>query len=219
GFHGVSRHDPRHGIKVSLGNTPGTGVTAVVALPASLFAAAPTDPVVPQERRGSDARQHEAAQRVHRSGARYAERPPDGTAWGEPSTGSVRAGGRVGRPPSAVPMGSMSGPSRHGLDGAPDGGWRGWWTPESVATPTRHSDRQPVGASSNGSYGNGYQNGHQNGHQTNGYTNGLSTNGHHTNGHDPAAHDTAHDTAHDVAGRDGSADAGTQAPGWPPSPT
>jgi len=219
GFHVVSRLAARHGIKVSLGNTPGTGVTAVVALPASLFAAAPSDPVVPQEVRGSDARQHAAAQRVHQSGARYDERPANGTGWVEPSTGAVRAGGPVGRTPSAVPMESMSGPSRHGLDGAPDGGWRGWWNPESVATPTRHSDRQPVGASSNGSYGNGYQNGHQNGHQTNGYTNGLSTNGHHTNGHDPAAHDTAHDAAHDVAGRDGSADAGTQAPGWPPSPT
>jgi hypothetical protein len=36
------------------------------------------------------------------------------------------------------------GSSRHGLDGAPDGGWRGWWNPESVGSRTRHSDRQPV---------------------------------------------------------------------------
>src|SRR5918999_3192143 len=37
GFHVVSRLAARHGIAVSLGKTPGSGVTAVVALPAELF--------------------------------------------------------------------------------------------------------------------------------------------------------------------------------------
>ncbi len=36
------------------------------------------------------------------------------------------------------------GPNRHGLDGSPDGGWRGWWNPESMGAAARHSDREPV---------------------------------------------------------------------------
>ena len=47
GFHVVSRLAERHGIEVSLTPTPGSGVTAVLVLPAALFAeAAPTVPTV-----------------------------------------------------------------------------------------------------------------------------------------------------------------------------
>jgi hypothetical protein len=48
GFHVVSRLAERHGIEVSLTPTPGSGVTAVLVLPAALFAeAAPTVPAAP----------------------------------------------------------------------------------------------------------------------------------------------------------------------------
>ena len=41
GFHVVARLAARHGITVSLSATPGSGITAVVVLPAALFTAAP----------------------------------------------------------------------------------------------------------------------------------------------------------------------------------
>jgi signal transduction histidine kinase len=55
GLHVVARLAARHGIEVSLGNTPGSGITAVVALPPALFAPAPETPdpaqSIPHQRR------------------------------------------------------------------------------------------------------------------------------------------------------------------------
>jgi signal transduction histidine kinase len=147
GFHVVARLAARHGISVSLGNTPGSGVTAVVALPAALFAAAPADPVLPPDAGVTEARPYVTGQ-VHRREPRFDDRPLEHTGWVEPvsTTGAIRTvtgSSRGGW--TAVPTETM-GSNRHGLDGAPDGGWRGWWNPESAAgSPTRHSDRQRVG--------------------------------------------------------------------------
>jgi signal transduction histidine kinase len=159
GFHVVARLAARHGISVSLGNTPGSGVTAVVALPAALFAAAPAEPVVPPETGVTEARPYVTG-RVQRRESRFDDQPLENTGWVEPvsTAGTLRAAstnGTNGSPASrwsTVPTETI-GASRHGLDGAPDGGWRGWWNPESAGALTRHSDRQPVDNGLNGSGG------------------------------------------------------------------
>ncbi|WP_147257533.1 sensor histidine kinase [Pseudonocardia hierapolitana] len=146
GFHVVARLAARHGISVSLGNTPGSGVTAVVALPAALFATAPAEPVLPLDAGVTEARPYVTGQ-VNRREPRLDNRPLENTGWVEPvsTTGAIRSvNGSARGPWTAVPTETV-GSNRHGLDGAPDGGWRGWWNPESAGSPTRHSDRQPVG--------------------------------------------------------------------------
>ncbi len=145
GFHVVARLAARHGISVSLGNTPGSGVTAVVALPAALFAVAPADPVLPLEAGVTEARPYVTG-RVSRREPRLDDQPLENTGLVEPvsTAGAVRGTNGSSRARwSGVPAETLV-PSRHGLEGAPDGGWRGWWNPESVGSPTRHSDRQPV---------------------------------------------------------------------------
>jgi signal transduction histidine kinase len=157
GFHVVARLAARHGISVSLGNTPGSGVTAVVALPAALFAAAPAEPVVPPETGVTEARPYVTG-RVQRRESRFDDQPFENTGWVEPvsTAGTLRAASTNGTNGSSasrwstVPTETI-GASRHGLDGAPDGGWRGWWNPESAGALTRHSDRQPVDNGSGGS--------------------------------------------------------------------
>jgi signal transduction histidine kinase len=54
GFHVVGRLAARHGVEVSLAPTPGSGVTAVVALPAELFAPHAPTAAVPAPRRALD---------------------------------------------------------------------------------------------------------------------------------------------------------------------
>ncbi|GAA5112374.1 ATP-binding protein [Pseudonocardia adelaidensis] len=141
GFHVVARLAARHGISVSLGNTPGSGVTAVVALPAALFTAAPADVTLPLDVGITEARPYVTGGVSHRE-PRVDQRP-ESTGWVEPvsTAGTARsANGSSGVQWSGGP----AEPNRHGLDGAPEGGWRGWWNPESVGATTRHSDREPV---------------------------------------------------------------------------
>ncbi len=144
GFHVVARLAARHGIEVSLGNTPGSGVTAVVALPAPLFAAAPAELAFPVAMGVTEARPYVTG-RVNRRESR-ADRPIEATGWVEPvsTAGTVRTAngrGRIHVPAAAV---DALAPNRHGLDGAPDGGWRGWWNPESAGAATPHSDRESL---------------------------------------------------------------------------
>jgi signal transduction histidine kinase len=145
GFHVVARLAARHGISVSLGNTPGSGVTAVVALPAALFAAAPADLVHPFAVGVTEARPYVTG-RVSRREPRSDDHPLEDTGWVEPvsTAGTVRNANGSGRTRWSAVSTETVGPNRHGLDGVPDGGWRGWWNPESMGAPTRHSDRAPV---------------------------------------------------------------------------
>jgi signal transduction histidine kinase len=158
GFHVVARLAARHGISVSLGNTPGSGVTAVAALPAALFAAAPADPVLPSEVGVTEARPYVTG-RVNRREPRI-DQSLEHTGWVEPvsTAGTVRSANGSGRTGWSAPPIESVGPNRHGLDGAPDGGWRGWWNPESVGASARHSDREPVDTGrTDGSAGTGPQ--------------------------------------------------------------
>ncbi|WP_219416069.1 sensor histidine kinase [Pseudonocardia nigra] len=143
GFHVVARLAARHGIAVSLGATPGAGVSAVVALPAALFAAAArlaentapaaVGPAVAEPRPYVAARV-ERPQRLDRPQptAEPAERPE------RPAPATRRERIEVHVPPQAAPP-----PAE--LVGA-DAGWRGWWNPESA-----HAEAHPAGAAaSNG---------------------------------------------------------------------
>jgi signal transduction histidine kinase len=143
GFHVVARLAARHGIGVSLGNTPGSGVTAVVALPAPLFAAAPTDISLPIAVGITEARPYVTGQVSRRE---LQDDPEPTTGWVEPvsTTGTVRTPNGSGRAHGPAVPAEVPGQNRHGLDGPPDGGWRGWWNPESMGAPARHSDREPV---------------------------------------------------------------------------
>lgn len=140
GFHVVSRLAARHGIAVSLGNTPGSGITAVVALPARLFAGAPVDVPPPVAITATEARPYVTGE-VSRRDPRP-ESPVESTGWVEPvsTAGGVRAPNGTARPAAATPQE----PGRHGLETAPEGGWRGWWNPESAGAAARHLDREQL---------------------------------------------------------------------------
>jgi two-component sensor histidine kinase len=149
GFHVVARLAARHGITVSLGATPGSGITAVVLLPPSLFASVP-DPAVEAHGLGAGAPSRAGTPTApqlsgwddpHREGlattaVRTRSEPAEpATVSGLPLRGG--AAGRGSEPadsrPSVRPQSSFqtpqpfADPSRPVM---PDGGWQGWWSPE-----------------------------------------------------------------------------------------
>ncbi|WP_433787868.1 ATP-binding protein [Actinomycetospora sp. CA-101289] len=118
GFHVVSRLAERHGIEVSLTPTPGSGVTAVLVLPAALFAeAAPTVPTVGD--RGGLERVPASAVPAPRRGAA----DDDGRHGSPSSNGSNGTNGHRGGPASGTNGAPASGPiavdGRHAWPGAP----------------------------------------------------------------------------------------------------
>ena len=124
GFHVVARLAARHGIAVSLTATPGSGITAVVVLPASLFTqTVPPGAVAPLPGATAfDARRTNAAGRFG------------------PSVGDVQdhSGRRPAGPNPGTPSNVASmppGPASQQDTGptGPDGRWRGWWSPETQA--------------------------------------------------------------------------------------
>lgn len=126
GFHVVSRLAARHGIAVSLGATPGSGVTAVVALPPELFAATSDGNLPPAAATVMDARPLTQA----RSGTG----PLDERAgWIEPvSTTGARSGSRQRLSPTGPVARLIPQPAPEPLPLIPDRDWTGWWNPESV---------------------------------------------------------------------------------------
>jgi signal transduction histidine kinase len=128
GFHVVARLAARHGIGVSLGNTPGSGVTAIVTLPAALFARPAVD-APPAAVPRTEARPYVTGEASHREPR--VELPSDSTGWVEPlSTGA----------PAPAAHGTGADPARA------DAGWRGWWNPESAAGSRPSGNEQPDGA-------------------------------------------------------------------------
>jgi signal transduction histidine kinase len=176
GFHVVSRLAARHAIGVSLSTTPGSGVTAIVSLPAELFAEtgdrpapapAADDVALPRPYvAGHRFRRHdgfatgpvrpvasdrhvgvESAVGVGRLGTDGAVPRPRHAADGAPAIAtsvwsSPRSLSPQGSPPQhspqapSTPQGSPSAAERERADG----GWRGWWNPESVGA----ADEGPV---------------------------------------------------------------------------
>jgi signal transduction histidine kinase len=133
GFHVVARLAARHGIGVSLGNTPGSGVTAIIALPAALFAGSAVD-VAPPQATQAEARPYVTGQ-VSRREARV-EQPADGTGWVEPMSTAAPAPAPAPATNGAEHAGAPAG-HPHPADA---GGWRGWWNPESAAAGSRPPD-------------------------------------------------------------------------------
>ena len=105
GFHVVARLATRHGIKVALSATPGSGITAVVSLPPSLFA--PLYPAAAASASGArpaaDHRPPRRAAAHHTTAARAPRwRRLDGTA-GAPWTPPTGRAGGIRRSPRLMP--------------------------------------------------------------------------------------------------------------------
>ncbi|MBW0117907.1 sensor histidine kinase [Pseudonocardia abyssalis] len=127
GFHVVARLAARHGIGVSLGATPGSGVTAVVVLPSALFLSPPGGVPLPRRAPGDQTPARHAARFDGATPA--AVEPPVRTAAPVPEPASAWA------TPFAVPT-----------EGAPSGDWEGWWRPETGAPQERFdAPPRPVG--------------------------------------------------------------------------
>jgi signal transduction histidine kinase len=126
GLHVVARLAARHNIQASLTPTPGTGVTAVVVLPAELFASNP-------QKLGPD------------------RLTPVGV--GPRSAASATPGPEVPTPGPEVPMPRRApstratGNGRRGLHARPDyddhPDWTGWWTPNRVSAAHGSSWQAP----------------------------------------------------------------------------
>ena len=126
GFHVIARLAARHGIAVSLIATPGSGITAVVVLPASLFTKAV--PPGPGRATAGHGRVRRRAAERHRS-VRPERRGRRGDGSGRPPAGPIPG------PPSNVAW-IATRPRRSQQDAGPtgpDGRWRGWWSPETQA--------------------------------------------------------------------------------------
>jgi signal transduction histidine kinase len=118
GFHVVARLAARHGVAVSLGLTPGTGITALVALPATVFARPVVDaslalPIrhVDADRRASD----QAPVAVPAPPGDLARRAP------------VYAG---------APRESIAQQIHMPFGAVRDERWTGWWDPEAQPVPS-----------------------------------------------------------------------------------
>ena len=124
GFHVVARLAARHRIAVSLTATPGSGITAVAVLPASLFTqTAPPGAIAPLPGATAfDARQTNAADRFGPSVVDVQDH-----------SGHRQVGPNSGTPSNvaSMPPGPAF-PQDNGPTG-PDGRWRGWWSPETQA--------------------------------------------------------------------------------------
>ncbi|MGQ0774280.1 MAG: sensor histidine kinase [Pseudonocardiales bacterium] len=122
GLHVVARLAARHHIQASLTPTPGTGVTAVVVLPADLFASNQRRPA-PDEFVRVDARPPVAAP------------VPTGRAT-QPTPPIPRSG--IPTPRRSTSNGQAHGSNGRGLHARPEHedarDWTGWWTPTRQST-------------------------------------------------------------------------------------
>ncbi|MHC1562673.1 sensor histidine kinase [Actinomycetospora sp. C-140] len=143
GFHVVSRLAERHGIQVSLTPTPGCGVTAVLMLPAALFAdsmaSQPTVPAVGG--RGLERVPASAVPAPRRGSADNGHVAPDRATDARPPSGPIALDGR------------HSWPGVGGSDGADDTGGSGAETPRRGAHAAPGGDEGPVPSRDTGAAG------------------------------------------------------------------
>lgn len=136
GFHVIARLAARHKIRVSLTATPGSGITAVVALPSDLFAGdarpgpagEPASPVVAAVEAGSGRTRGREHAGVPGGSAPDGRGPAEGRPTPTPLMQQTRAG-----EPVRTPFGS-------------EGPWTGWWQPDHDRGTPGH-DVAPVAAS------------------------------------------------------------------------
>ncbi|QJY46622.1 sensor histidine kinase [Pseudonocardia broussonetiae] len=145
GFHVVARLAARHGVGVSLGATPGSGVTAVVVLPAALFPGGPGAPL-PRRAPGDLTPSRHA---LGEPDAPSPVRPVPAERVAVPSPAPAprprppfRSPPRH-RPPAPAPAPERVAVAASGTatawpapfaptaTGPEDGEWRGWWSPEA----------------------------------------------------------------------------------------
>jgi signal transduction histidine kinase len=168
GFHVVARLAKRHDIQVVLTATPGSGVTASVALPAALFKATPepalsgapapvghAGPGLPRRTR-LDRRQPGAAPGRHTG----AGRAPAAFPTAASTTGANTPVADTGRPELATPRRATAPvppqpasapaptPAPTAASGTlPDGSWPGWWVdPPQPAQPASAGEASPTAA-------------------------------------------------------------------------
>ena len=157
GFHVVARLAARHGIKVGLSVTPGSGTTALVSLPPSLFA-----PLYP-------AAAAAAAGQLRPTGAP------------EPVRRRRKAGGgaAAAAPPAAAPPAAAAPRTGEPAD------WGGWRDPAvAPATPAFNPTTSGAGATSDPSFQGRTPTVAGTGRTANGHgANGHGVNGHGANGH------------------------------------
>ena len=200
GFHVVARLASRHRIEVSLSTTPGSGLTAVVILPAELFVSDPQ--AGPHAGIGSGPEQTRRATAVHEMApaehgqtpavTAVAERPQlpglaaVAPAWTPPPAPRPGPGAPATRPaPAPRPEPTTGMPV--GAGDRPPGSWTGWWDPAPADLASGRIGAEWANGSANG-FANGFANGSANGHGPNGNgANGLGPNGRglNGNGHGP----------------------------------
>jgi hypothetical protein len=135
GLHVVARLAERHGVSVSLTLTPGSGITAVVVLPAALFGDVPAQAASPAIR--------EHALPVESVGVTAARAPRV----------DARARNGEGARPWSVDEGAFAMPTDFGLGETEP--WSGWWEPvltEAPADQASHGSFLAEDQASHGSY-------------------------------------------------------------------
>jgi hypothetical protein len=138
GFHVVARLATRHGISVSLGATPGSGITAVVVLPAALFTKAPAPDGLGLPAAGpstDNARPYVAGRSAGRSvrterESGWIDAIPAAGGVARPEPPDARATAPFVPAPETAAWVRPAAPFAH-PDTGPDGRWRGWWNPET----------------------------------------------------------------------------------------
>jgi signal transduction histidine kinase len=211
GFHVVARLAARHGITVSLSTTPGSGITAVVVLPAALFTPAGAgDLGAPVPVPGADGARAYVGDRAAGQGegrtAEWADAltAVDSGRGPRPGSGPGTRNGDAWLPPEAF----AAAPADDTGPTGPEGRWRGWWNPEvHGADGAGFGAPTPSGSAAvlaEGTGGNGRRNGQgewpgpngsgPNGHGASGHAangrgaNGLGPSGHGANGTGPSGH-------------------------------
>ncbi|MCW0212912.1 MAG: ATP-binding protein [Pseudonocardia sp.] len=225
GFHVVARLAVRHRIEVSLGATPGSGLTAVVVIPAALFVAeqqetpdvfgaGPLSAVPAQDRSAQhDTPALDRAPRTDRSAQPAGAYPGGGGLSSTGSSTGLDAPRRTTSSRSASDLADSGLPMRadsavdaafgtaFGVRGARPGepGWTGWWEPPVDAETSGPGGRVANGHGTNGYGANGAG---TNGFGTNGFgTNGFGGNGYGRTGYDGNGHEPKVPTVNGANGR------------------
>jgi signal transduction histidine kinase len=142
GFHVVARLAARHGVRVTLGATPGSGITAVVVLPAALFAAPAAVASAPA---GAPGR--------HVDGHRTDQWPPAPVSVPArrdelPQRAHAYANGPVATRTIEQQIQAPFGTGR-------DEQWTGWWSPDAQPAAQAPVPAEPVAVYSTASYRQG----------------------------------------------------------------